>query len=151
MPSILRSIVLSTLGTIPLSLLFCGPSATSGFSEPFQSPPFDFRRCPSSHEYGIIYHIQKRISKEIFLSVSPFTLRMVCRLYLGLWLHVPAGKQVSRRLLQHDFPFIFPFLPVPCLEMETEAGCFPLVCLNRPLFFFHDPRTPDLHRLLYHL
>ena len=105
MPSILRSIVLSTLGTISLVL-----RRRAVCSEPFQSPPFDFRRYPSSHEHGIIYHIQKRISEEIFLSVSPFTLRMVCRLYLGLWLHVPAGKQVSRRLLQHDFPFIFPFL-----------------------------------------
>ena len=61
---------------------------------------------------------------------------MVCRLYLGLWLHVPAGKQVSLRLLQHDFPFIFPFLPVPCLEMETEAGRFPLVCLS-PVSYTH--------------
>ena len=34
-------------------------------SEPFQSPPFDFRRYPSSHEHGIIYHIQK-ISKTHF-------------------------------------------------------------------------------------
>ena len=150
MPSILRSIVLSTLGTISLVLALLWAIGDERFV-PSLSNPHLLTSAGILLLTGIIYHIQKRISEEIFLSVSPFTLRMVCRLYLGLWLHVPAGKQVSRRLLQHDFPFIFPFLPVPCLEMETEAGRFPLVCLNRPLFFFHDPRTPDLHRLLYHL
>ena len=71
---------------------------------------------------------------------------MVCRLYLAYgYMYLPENKYLGDYYSMISLLFSLSYLSL-ALEMETEAGRFPLVCLNRPLFFFHDPRPPDLHR-----
>ncbi|MFR6110927.1 MAG: hypothetical protein ACLUIQ_05690 [Dialister invisus] len=136
MPSILRSIVLSTLGTIFFVLALLWAIGDERFVPGLSNPHLLTSAGVLLLTNTGLFIIFKRISEEIFLSVSPFTLHMVCRLYLGLWLHVPAGKQVSRRLLQHDFPlFSLSYLSL-AWKWKLKRGAFLWSVLAGLFFFF---------------